>query len=114
MYSHFEFPLTMKRHSSPQEPNLWVSRSPDAISETDLRAIRSATLNAKLGAPDAATLLETIQALNLEVEALQVKGLHPKIEAAERQIVFYLMHNKHIAVSSDVDQVWLLLVKHNV
>ena len=99
------------------ETNLWVVRNTDKLnlSDSDLASFKNFTWNEVIAKkfdtavnPNA-SLLDMVRQFNLQYHSMEVRGLHPKIEAAEKQTVLQLMHNKILPFTHDVDQVALRL-----
>jgi hypothetical protein len=83
-----------------QESNLWVPRNQNetGLVDTDLQKFKNVTWNecvvrkfltSEKGDVNTVgkSMINIIQALNLQWKNLQVMGVHPKIEAAEKQII---------------------------
>jgi hypothetical protein len=83
-----------------QESNLWVPRNQNetGLADTDLQRFKNVTWNECVVRKflttekgDVSTvgrsMISIIQALNLQWKNLQVMGVHPKIEAAEKQVI---------------------------
>lgn len=98
-----------------QEKHLWVARNQNktGLADADLQRFKSIAWNDcvvkkfltnKEG--DIETLgnsmLSIIQNLNLQWQTLQVMGLHPKVEAAENQVVIACMESGFLPYSLDV------------
>jgi len=83
-----------------QESNLWVPRNQNetGLVDTDLQKFKNVTWNecvvrkfltSEKGDVNTVgqSMINIIQALNLQWKNLQVMGVHPKIEAAEKQVI---------------------------
>jgi hypothetical protein len=101
-----------------QEGNLWVARNQNktGLADADLQRFKSVAWNecvvkkflqSREGDADlvGSSMVAIVQALNLQWSSLQVMGLHPKIEAAEKQVVMNCMEKNFLAHELDVAKV---------
>jgi len=101
-----------------QETNLWVARNQNktGLADADLQRFKSVAwnecvvkkfLSTREGNADLVgkSMLGIIQSLNLQWGSLQVMGLHPKIEAAEKQVVMSCMEKGFIPYDLDVGKI---------
>ena len=102
------------------ESNLWVVRNKDKLhlSDADLVQFKNVAWNevilkrflpSQSTVAPGASLLDIVRQLNLTYHSVEVRGLHPKVEAAEKQIAMALMQRKLVPFSPDVDMVALRL-----
>jgi len=101
-----------------QESGLWVARNQHrtGFADADLQRFKNVTWNecvvkkfltSREGDADVVgkSMLNIIQSLNLQWGSLQVMGLHPKIEAAEKQIVMSCMERALLPFDVDVGKI---------
>lgn len=101
-----------------QESKLWVARNQNrtGLQDADLQRFKNVAwnecvikkfLSTKEGDAELVgkSMMSIIQALNLQWESLQVMGLHPKIEAAEKQVVMSCMEKGFIPYELDVGKI---------
>ena len=101
-----------------QESNLWVARNSDAsgLSDVDLQRFKNIAWNecvVKRFLPTqegsvtdvGRSMLQIVRNLNLQWRGFEVMGLHPKVEAAEKQIVMLCMEKRLLAHDLDVGRV---------
>ena len=101
-----------------QESNLWVARNSDAsgLSDVDLQRFKNIAWNecvVKRFLPTqegsvtdvGRSMLQIVRTLNLQWRSFEVMGLHPKVEAAEKQIVMLCMEKRLLAHDLDVGRV---------
>lgn len=101
-----------------QESNLWVARNSDAsgLSDVDLQRFKNIAWNecvVKRFLPTqegsvtdvGRSMLQIVRNLNLQWRGFEVMGLHPKVEAAEKQIVMVCMEKRLLAHDLDVGRV---------
>ena len=101
-----------------QESNLWVARNGDAsgMSDVDLQRFKNIAWNECvvkrfLPSQDGSVLdvgrsmLQIVRNLNLQWKGFEVMGLHPKVEAAEKQIVMSCMEKRLLLHDLDVGRI---------
>lgn len=101
-----------------QESKLWVARNQNrtGLQDADLQRFKNVAwnecvikkfLSTKEGDAELVgkSMMSIIQALNLQWESLQVMGLHPKIEAAENQVIMSCMEKGFVPYALDVSKV---------
>jgi hypothetical protein len=101
-----------------QEGNLWVARNSEAtgLNDADLHhfkniAWRECVVKRFLTSQNAdvtsvgRSMLSIIQTLNLQWRGMEVMGLHPKIESAEKQIIMFCMEKKVIPYDLNVGRI---------
>ena len=101
-----------------QETKLWVARNQNrtGLQDADLQRFKNVAwnecvvkkfLSTKEGDAELVgkSMMSIIQALNLQWESLQVMGLHPKIEAAEKQVIMSCMEKAFIPYELDVGKI---------
>jgi len=102
-----------------QESNLWVARNTDAtgLSDVDLQRFKNIAWNecvVKRFLPTqdgnsvldvGRSMLQIVRNLNLQWRGFEVMGLHPKVEAAEKQIVMMCMEKRLLGYDLDVARI---------
>ena len=101
-----------------QESKLWVARNQNktGLQDADLQRFKNVAWNECVVKKFLATkegdanlvgesMMSIVQALNLQWNSLQVMGLHPKIEAAEKQVVMSCMEKGFIPYELDVGKI---------
>jgi len=101
-----------------QESNLWVPRNQNetGLADADLQRFKSLAWNecvvkkfltSREGDADLVgrSMINIVQSLNLQWKGLHVMGLHPKVEAAERQIVMSCMEESLVPFDLDVGKI---------
>ena len=101
-----------------QESNLWVPRNQVAtgLTDVDLQRFKSIAwnecvvkrflTNQSLDVSAAgASMLHIVRTLNLQWKGMEVTGLHPKVESAEKQVVMACMEHRLLPYKLDVGRV---------
>lgn len=101
-----------------QESNLWIPRNQNqtGLADADLQRFKNLAWNecvvkkfltTREGDADLVgrSMINIIQSLNLQWIGLHVMGLHPKIEAAEKQVVMSCMEESLVQFDLDVGKV---------
>ena len=101
-----------------QESNLWVPRNQAAtgLTDVDLQRFKSIAwnecvvkrflTNQSLDVSAAgASMLHIVRTLNLQWKGMEVTGLHPKVESAEKQVVMACMEHRLLPYELDVGRV---------
>jgi hypothetical protein len=101
-----------------QEGNLWIARNSEAtgLNDADLHhfkniAWKECVVKRFLTSQSAdvtsvgRSMLSIIQTLNLQWRGMEVMGLHPKIESAEKQIIMFCMEKKVIPYDLNVGRI---------
>jgi hypothetical protein len=101
-----------------QESKLWVARNQNktGLQDADLQRFKNVAWNecvvkkflvTKEGDANLVgeSMMSIVQALNLQWNSLQVMGLHPKIEAAEKQVIMSCMEKGFIPYELDVGKI---------
>jgi hypothetical protein len=113
-----DYKYCMSVEGACQESNLWVARNQHetGLADIDLQRFKNVAwnecvirkfLNNKDGDAELVgkSMINIIQSLNLQWKNLQVMGLHPKIESAEKQVVMSCMENGLITFDLDVGKI---------
>jgi len=101
-----------------QESNLWVPRNQAAtgLTDVDLQRFKSIAWNecvvkrfltsqSQDVSATGASMLHIVQTLNLQWKGMEVTGLHPKVESAEKQVVMACMEKRLLPYDLDVGRV---------
>jgi hypothetical protein len=101
-----------------QEGNLWVPRNQSitGLTDVDLQRFKSIAWNecvvkrfltgqSQEISATGASMLHIVRTLNLQWKSMEVMGLHPKVESAEKQIVMVCMEQRLLPQELDIGRV---------